>query len=128
MQRKLKPQSRSWRAGFRDGMGGRRIPTGDKVAYHSGYLAGLAQRTTQKTMMAVALATVALPATAGSPQRVDATLAAINEHREAWTALSEPSTGCESRHEAFMAAEAKLIESRPVTPAGLMALRNYEQE
>lgn len=129
MRRESKPQSSlSWRVGFRDGMAGTRLPTGDRVAYHSGYLAGLAQRTTQKTMMAVALASVALPPTTPSPRQADTTLAAIDEHRQAWDALTRGSTNCDDWHQAFMTAEAKLVESRPVTADGLMALREYEQE
>ena len=128
MRRDLKARHRSWWAGFTDGISGRRPPTGEQVAYRSGYFAGLAQRTSQRIIMVVAVASTALPAAASVGEDQESILTAIDEHRQAWEALSTTNANYEHWHQAFLAAELKLVESRPTTPAGITALRDYDRE
>ena len=122
----------SWQAGFQDGLAGRRSPRGNKLAYRSGYLAGSTRRISGRTMMAVALATVAIPMTVAvveaSPE-ADPVFAAIEQHRQAWQALANAPDDEQGRlHEAVLAAEAQIVDTRPRTAAGVVALRGYHRE
>lgn len=120
---------KSWCGGFVDGLAGKRSPREDKTAYRSGYIAGSVQRISKRTMMAVALAIVAVPAASSlaSPGS-DPVLAAIERHRQAWEALNVAGDDHARWHEAVLAAEAELVDTRPTTSAGVEALRAYHQE
>jgi hypothetical protein len=120
-----------WQAGFADGLTGRRSPSEDQRAYRSGYIAGSARRISRRTMMAAALAAVVAPSTGAlaSPEP-DPIFAAIEHHRQAWEALnSAPQDADQMRlHVAVLEAESEVVNIRPTTTAGAVALRTYHRE
>jgi hypothetical protein len=119
----------SWCGGFADGLAGNRSPKGDRTAYRSGYMAGSVQRVSKRTMMAVALAIVALPAASSlASPGADPVFAAIERHKLAWETLTAAGDDHARWDEAVLIAETELIDTRPTTPAGVAALRAYHQE
>ena len=119
----------SWFGGFADALAGNRSPRGDKAAYRSGYIAGSVRRISQRTMMAVALAMVAVPgATLLTAAGSDPVFAAIERHRQAWEALNGAGDDQARWHETLLTAETELVDTRPTTSAGVAALRAYHQE
>ena len=120
-----------WQAGFADGLTGRRSPSEDQRAYRSGYIAGSARRISRRTMMAAALATVVASSRGAlaSPEP-DPIFAAIEHHRHAWEALeSAPHDDDQMRlHVAVLEAESAVVNIRPTTTAGAVALRAYHRE
>lgn len=119
-----------WQAGFADGLTGRRSPSENESAYHSGHIAGSAQRISRRTMMAAALASLAAPSVAFAAPEPDPIFAAIEHHRQAWETLkSAPHDDDQVRlHEAVLTAESELVNIRPRTAAGMVALRAYHRE
>jgi hypothetical protein len=119
-----------WQVGFADGLAGRRSPTENERAYRSGHIAGSAQRISRRTMMAAALATLAAPSVAFATPESDPIFAAIEHHRQAWETLkSAPHDDDQVRlHEAVLTAESELVNVRPTTTAGMVALRAYHRE
>ena len=119
-----------WQAGFADGLTGRRSPSEDQRAYRSGYIAGSARRISRRTMMAAALATLVAPRGALATPEPDPIFAAIEHHRQAWEALkSAPHDADQMRlHVAVLAAESEVVNIRPTTTAGAVALRTYHRE
>jgi len=119
-----------WQAGFADGLTGRRSPSEDQRAYRSGYIAGSARRISRRTMMAAALATLVAPRGALATPEPDPIFAAIEHHRQAWEALkSAPHHDDQMRlHVAVLAAESEVVNIRPTTTAGAVALRAYHRE
>lgn len=120
-----------WQAGFADGLTGRRSPSEDQRAYRSGYIAGSARRISRRTMMAAALATLVAPTTGAlATPEPDPIFAAIEHHRQAWEALkSAPHDDDQARlHEAVLDAESGVVNIRPTTTAGAVALRAYHRE
>ncbi len=81
--------------------------------------------------MAAALATLVAPSTGAlaSPEP-DPIFAAIEHHRQAWEALnSAPHDDDQMRlHEAVLEAESEVVNIRPTTTAGAVALRTYHRE
>jgi hypothetical protein len=119
----------SWRRGFADGLAGKRSPRGARAAYRAGYIAGSAQRVSRRTMMAAALAMLAIPDTAAlATPASDPIFAAIEKHRQAWEALNGAGVDQAQLHEAVLAAESDLVATRPSTSAGVAALRAYHHE
>lgn len=121
----------SWQAGFADGLTGRRSPTENERTYCSGHIAGSARRISRRTMMAAALATLAVPTSVAlATPESDPIFAAIEHHRQAWETLkSAPHDGDHVRfHEAVLSAESELVNIRPTTTAGMVALRDYHHE
>ena len=120
-----------WQAGFADGLTGRRSPGENQRAYRSGYIAGSARRISRRTMMAAALATVVASSRGAlaSPEP-DPIFAAIEHHRQAWeTFKSAPPDDDQMRlHEAVLVAESEVVNIRPTTTAGAVALRAYHRE
>jgi hypothetical protein len=120
-----------WQAGFADGLTGRRSPSENQRAYRSGYIAGSARRISRRTMMAVALATLVAPnrGVLAAPEP-DPIFAAIEHHRQAWeTLISAPLDDDQMRlHEAVLEAESEVVNIRPTTTAGTVALRTYHRE
>jgi len=119
-----------WQAGFADGLTGRRSSSEDQGAYSSGYIAGSARRISRRTMMAAALATVVAPRGALATPEPDPIFAAIEHHRQAWETLkSAPHDDDQMRlHEAVLVAESEVVNIRPTTTAGAVALRAYHRE
>ena len=119
-----------WQAGFADGLTGRRSPSEEQRAYRSGYIAGSARRISRRTMMAAALATLVAPRGALATPEPDPIFAAIEHHRQAWEALkSAPHDDDQMRlHVAVLAAESEVVNIRPTTTAGAVALRAYHRE
>jgi hypothetical protein len=120
-----------WQAGFADGLTGRRSPSENRRAYRSGYIAGSARRISRRTMMAVALATLVAPNRGAlAAAEPDPIFAAIERHRQAWETLkSAPHDDDQMRlHEAVLIAESEVVNIRPTTTAGAVALRAYHRE
>jgi hypothetical protein len=119
-----------WQAGFADGLTGRRSPSEDQRAYRSGYIAGSARRISRRTMMAAALATLVAPRGALATPDPDPIFAAIERHRQAWETLkSAPHDDDQMRlHVAVLEAESAVVNIRPTTTAGAVALRAYHRE
>ena len=119
-----------WQAGFADGLTGRRSPNENQRAYRSGYIAGSARRITRRTMMAAALATLVAPRGALATPDPDPIFAAIEHHRQAWEIFkSAPPDDDQMRlHEAVLVAESEVVNIRPTTTAGAVALRAYHRE
>ena len=120
-----------WQAGFADGLSGRQSPSEDQRAYRSGYIAGSVRRISRRTMMAAALATVVASSRGAlaSPEP-DPIFAAIERHRQAWETLkSAPHDDDQVRlREAVLGAESEVVNIRPTTTAGAVALRTYHRE
>jgi hypothetical protein len=119
-----------WQAGFADGLTGRRSPGESQREYRSGYIAGSARRISRRTMMAAALATLVAPTGALATPEPDPIFAAIERHRQAWETLkSAPHDDDQMRlHEAVLDAESEVVNIRPTTTAGAVALRAYHRE
>jgi hypothetical protein len=120
----------SWQAGFADGLAGRRSPRGNRLAYRSGYISGSARRISRRTMMAAALATLVVPMAGdvASPE-FDPIFTLINQHRQDWETLKRaPHDDDQGLHEALLASEFQVVNTRPTTTAGIVALRNYHRE
>jgi hypothetical protein len=120
-----------WQAGFADGLTGRRSPSEDQSAYRSGYIAGSARRISRRTMMAAALAIVVAPSRAAlATPEPDPIFAAIEHHRQAWEALKSASHDDDQMrlHVAVLEAESAVVNTRPTTTAGAVALRAYHRE
>jgi hypothetical protein len=119
-----------WQAGFADGLTGRRSPSENQRAYRSGYIAGSTRRISRRTMMAAALATLVAPRSALATPQPDPVFAAIEHHRQAWETLkSAPPDDDQIRlHEAVLDAESEVVNVRPTTMAGAVALRAYHRE
>jgi len=120
----------SWQAGFADGLAGRRSPRGDRFAYRAGYIAGSARRISRRTMMAAALATLVVPrAGDAASSEFDPIFSLIDQHRHAWETLKHASPDDDvDLHEAVLASESEVVNTRPTTAAGIVALRNYHRE
>jgi hypothetical protein len=119
-----------WQAGFADGLSGRQSSSEDQRAYRSGYIAGSARRISRRTMMAVALATVVAPKGALATPEPDPIFDAIERHRQAWEALNSASHDDHQMrlHVAVLEAESVVVNVRPTTAAGAVALRAYHRE
>ncbi len=121
-----------WQAGFADGVTGRQSPSeNQRVAYRSGHIAGSARRISRRTMMAVALATLAAPRSGAlAAPESDPIFAAIERHRQAWETFKSASHNDDQMrlHEAVLVAESELVNIRPTTAAGIVALRAYHRE
>jgi hypothetical protein len=119
-----------WQTGFADGLTGRRSPGESERAYRSGYIAGSARRISRRTMMAAALATLVAPGAALATTEPDPIFAAIERHRQAWERLeSAPHDDDQMRlHEAVLGAESEVVNTRPTTTEGVVALRTYHRE
>ena len=120
-----------WQAGFADGLTGRRSPGENQRAYRSGYIAGSARRITRRTMMAAALATLVAPGRGAlATPEPDPIFAAIEHHRQAWETLKRaPHDDDQMRlREAVLVAESEVVNIRPTTTAGAVALRAYHRE
>jgi hypothetical protein len=121
----------SWQIGFADGLAGKRSPTENQRDYHAGYIAGSARRISRRTMMAVALAMLVVPRSGAlATPEPDPIFAAIERHRQAWEALtSAPHDDDQVRlREAVLGAESEVVNIRPTTTAGAVALRTYHRE
>ena len=120
----------SWQAGFADGLAGRRSPRENRLAYRSGYIAGSARRISRRTMMATALATLVVPQASDlASSQFDPIFTLIDQHRQAWEALKRADhDDDQGLHEALLASEFEVVNTRPTTTAGIMALRNYHRE
>jgi hypothetical protein len=120
-----------WQAGFADGLAGRRSLNENQRAYCSGHIAGSARRISRRTMMAAALATLVAP-TSGvlATPEPDPIFAAIEHHRQAWETLKSASQDDDQirLHEAVLDAESEVVNIRPTTTAGAVALRTYHRE
>jgi hypothetical protein len=120
-----------WQAGFADGLSGQRSPGENQRAYRSGYIAGSARRISRRTMMAAALASLAAPrrVALATPQP-DPIFAAIEHHRQAWETLKSALDDDDQMrlHEAVLVAESRVVNIRPTTTAGVVALRAYHRE
>jgi hypothetical protein len=120
-----------WQAGFADGLTGRRSPSENERAYRSGHIAGSARRISRRTMMAAALATVVSPTSGAlATPESDPILAAIEHHRQAWQSLKSAAHDDDQvrLHEAVLTAESVLVNIRPTTTAGMVAMRTYHRE
>jgi len=120
-----------WQAGFADGLTGRRSPSENQRAYRSGYIAGSARRISRRTMVAAALASLVAPRRgAFATPEPDPIFAAIEHHRQAWETLkSAPHDDDQMHlHEAVLVAESEVVNIRPTTTAGAVALRAYHRE
>jgi hypothetical protein len=120
----------SWQTGFADGLAGRRSPSGNRLAYRSGYIAGSARRISRRTMMAAALATLVVPRAGDvANSEFDPIFTLIDQHRQAWETLKRALYGeDQGLHEAVLASEFAVVNTRPTTTAGIMALRHYHRE
>jgi len=80
--------------------------------------------------MAAALATVVASRGALASPEPDPIFAAIEHHRQAWEALnSAPHDDDQMRlHVAVLEAESAVVNIRPTTTAGAVALRAYHRE
>ncbi len=131
MEHESEHRDPTWQTGFDDGLAGRQSSGETELAYRSGYVAGSARRISRRTMMAVALATLAVPTTTALAGREpDPIFAAIDGHRRAWEALSGASDDQDHARlrEAVLSAESEVVNTRPTTPAGVVALRTYHRE
>jgi hypothetical protein len=120
-----------WQAGFADGLTGRRSPSENQRAYRSGYIAGSARRISRRTMMAAALATLVAPSKGAlATAESDPIFAAIERHRQAWETFRNASHDDDQMrlHEAVLVAESEVVNIRPTTAAGVLALRTYHRE
>ena len=120
-----------WQAGFADGLAGRRLPSENQRAYRSGYIAGSSRRISRRTMMAAALATLVAPTRGAlATPEPDPIFAAIEHHRQAWETLRSASHDADQMrlHEALLVAESEVVNLRPTTTAGAVALRDYHRE
>ena len=120
-----------WQAGFADGLTGRRSASENQRTYRSGYIAGSARRISRRTMMAAALATLVAPTTGAlATPEPDPIFVAIEHHRQAWETLRRaPRDGDLMRlREAVLVAESEVVNIRPTTTAGVVALRAYHRE
>jgi hypothetical protein len=121
----------AWQAGFADGLTGSRSPSENQRAYRSGYIAGSARRISRRTMMAAALATLVAPRrdALASPES-DPIFAAIERHRQAWETFKSATHDDDQMrlHEAVLVAESEVVNIRPTTTAGAVALRAYHRE
>lgn len=120
-----------WQAGFADGLTGTRSPSENEHAYRSGHIAGSARRISRRTMMAAALATLAAPTSVAlATWEFDPIFAAIEHHRQAWETLKSATHDDDHLrlHEAVLTAESELVNVRPTTTAGMVALRVYHRE
>ena len=120
-----------WQAGFADGLKGRRSPRENQRAYCSGYIAGSARRISRRTMMAAALATLVAPGRGAlATAEPDPIFAAIEHHRQAWETLKSALHDDDQMrlHEAVLVAESQVVNIRPTTTAGVVALRTYHRE
>jgi hypothetical protein len=81
-------------------------------------------------MMAAALATLVAPGAALASPEPDPIFAAIERHRQAWETLeSAPHDDDQMRlHVAVLEAESEVVNVRPTTTAGAVALRAYHRE
>jgi hypothetical protein len=81
-------------------------------------------------MMAAALATLVAPTGALATPEPDPIFAAIERHRQAWETLkSAPHDDDQMRlHEAVLDAESEVVNIRPTTTAGAVALRTYHRQ
>jgi hypothetical protein len=82
-------------------------------------------------MMAAALATLVAPTRdALATPESDPIFVAIEHHRQAWETLkSAPHDDDQMRlHEAVLVAESEVVNIRPTTTAGVVALRAYHRE
>jgi hypothetical protein len=125
------PDSSPWRVGFADGLTGKRSPNEDQYAYRSGYIAGSARRISRRTMMAAALATLVAPMSGAlATPEPDPIFAAIERHRQAWETLTSAPHDADQAllHEAVLDAESEVVNIRPRTAAGAVALRTYHRE
>jgi hypothetical protein len=121
----------AWQAGFEDGLTGGRSPSDNQRAYCSGYIAGSARRISRRTMMAAALATLVAPSRdALATAQTDPIFAAIERHRQAWETLRSASHDDHQMrlHEAVLVAESEVVNLRPTTAAGVVALQSYHRE
>ena len=120
-----------WQAGFADGLTGRRSPSENQREYRSGYIAGSARRISRRTMMAAALAILVAPSRGAlATPESDPIFAAIEHHRQAWEALEIAHHDDDQMrlHVAVLAAESEVVNIRPTTTAGVVALRAYHRE
>ena len=119
-----------WQAGFADSLTGRRSSGESERAYRSGYIAGSARRISRRTMMAAALATVVASRGALASPEPDPIFAAIEHHRQAWEALNSASHDDDQMrlHVAVLEAESAVVNIRPTTANGAVALRAYHRE
>jgi hypothetical protein len=119
-----------WQAGFADGLTGRRSPNENQGAYRSGYIAGSVRRISRRTMMAAALASLLAPREALANPEPDPIFAAIENHRQAWETLENASHDDDQMrlHEAVLRTESEVVNTRPTTTAGAVALRTYHRE
>jgi hypothetical protein len=82
-------------------------------------------------MMAAALAAIMAPTSVAiATPESDPIFAAIEHHRQAWETLERaPHDQDQVRlHEAVLTAESELVNIRPATTAGMVALRAYHHE
>jgi hypothetical protein len=82
-------------------------------------------------MMAAALAIVVAPSRAAlATPEPDPIFAAIVHHRQAWEALNSASHDDDQMrlHVAVLEAESEVVNIRPTTTAGAVALRAYHRE
>ena len=120
-----------WQAGFADGLAGRRSPSENLGAYRSGYIAGSARRISRRTMMAAALAILVAPSSGAlATPESDPIFDAIERHRQAWEALKSAPTDDDLMRlrEAVLVTESEVVNIRPKTTAGVVALRAYHRE
>jgi hypothetical protein len=120
-----------WQAGFADGLSGQRSPSENQCAYRSGYIAGSARRISRRTMMAAALASLVAPSrVALATPEPDPIFAAIEHHRQAWETLESALHDDDQMrlHAAVLVAEFQVVNIRPTTTAGVVALRAYHRE
>jgi len=81
-------------------------------------------------MMAAALATLVVPR-AGDvvSSEFDPIFTLIDQHRHAWETLKRASHDADQGlHEAVLGSEFAVVNTRPTTTAGIVALRNYHRE
>jgi hypothetical protein len=81
-------------------------------------------------MMAAALATLVVPTASdvASPNS-DPIFTLIDQHRQAWEILKRaPHDDDQGLHDAVLASEFEVVNTRPTTTAGIVALRNYHRE
>jgi hypothetical protein len=119
-----------WQVGFADGLTGRRSPNENQGAYRSGYIAGSVRRISRRTMMAAALASLLAPKGALANLEPDPIFAAIENHRQAWETLKSASHDDDQMrlHEAVLRTESEVVNTRPTTTAGAVALRTYHRQ
>jgi len=82
-------------------------------------------------MMAAALATLVVPSKdAFAAPESDPIFAAIGHHRQAWETLRKAAQDNDLMRlrEALLVAESELVNTRPTTTDGVVALRTYHRE